>query len=561
MISVLYVDDEEGLLELGKLFLEKSGQFRVDTVTSADEALRILKSTSYDAIVSDYQMPDMDGIALLKAIRTEFSDLPFIIFTGKGREEVVIEAFENGADFYLQKGGQPRPQFLELGHKITAAVRRRKAEKALLESENRYRNVVEDQTEFISRFLPDGTHIFVNEAYFRYFNKKRKDILGKKFKPDIPREDRRIVTEHFNSLTKEHPIGILEHRILLPDGRTRWQQWSDRAIFSDNGTLIEYQSVGRDITERKRAEEELHIKNDELHAAYEQIAATEEVLRNNYNELDKKEQKLRESEESYRSLAEASHDLIFMIDADDRVIYVNSYAASVLGKPASAIIGKTRSSHFPPEMAHRQEDPLHRVFQSGTPSRSDGAMMAGEEPRWFDHFLMPVKDKEGNVQAVVGVSRDITDRKNMEEILKQSENRFSNIINNLPDATLVIDPNGKVIAWNKAIEEMTGVSAQDMTGKGNFEYAIPFYGTRRPLLIDLIFKTDIEIANHYSGVIREKQNVLIAETSLQHLKGKRSTLWTKASPLYDDQENVVGAIESFRDITDVKKEQDPFTDS
>ena len=146
MISVLYVDDEEGLLELGKLFLEKSGQFRVDTVTSADEALRILKSTSYDAIVSDYQMPDMDGIALLKAIRTEFSDLPFIIFTGKGREEVVIEAFENGADFYLQKGGQPRPQFLELGHKITAAVRRRKAEKALLESENRYRNVVEDQT-------------------------------------------------------------------------------------------------------------------------------------------------------------------------------------------------------------------------------------------------------------------------------------------------------------------------------------------------------------------------------------------------------------------------------
>jgi PAS domain S-box-containing protein len=561
MISVLYVDDEEGLLDIGKLFLEKSGQFHVDTVTSADEALRILKSTSYDAIVSDYQMPDMDGIALLKAIRTEFSDLPFIIFTGKGREEVVIEAFENGADFYLQKGGQPRPQFLELGHKITAAVRRRKAEKALLESENRYRNVVEDQTEFISRFLPDGTHIFVNEAYFRYFNKKRKEILGKKFKPDIPKEDRSLVTEHFHSLTKEHPIGVLEHRILLPDGQTRWQQWSDRAIFSDNGTLIEYQSVGRDITERKRAEEELRMKNDELHAAYEQIAATEEVLRNNYNELDKKEQKLRESEESYRSLAEASHDLIFMIDADDRVIYVNSYAASVLGKPASAVIGKTRSSHFPPEMAHRQEDPLRQVFKSGTPSRSEGAMMAGGEQRWFDHFLMPVKDKADNVQAVIGVSRDITERKNMEETLKQSENRFSNIINNLPDATLVIDPNGKVIAWNKAIEEMTGVKAKDMIGKDNFEYAIPFYGTRRPLLIDVIFKTDDEIAKNYSGIIRKKQNVLIAETTLQQLKGKRSTLWTKASPLYDDQENVVGAIESFRDITDVKKEQDPFTDS
>jgi len=186
MISVLYVDDEEELLELGKLFLEKSGQFRVETVTSAHDAFRLLESTSFEAIVSDYQMPDMDGIAFLKAIRVEFPDLPFIILTGKGREEVVIEAFDNGADFYLQKGGKPTPQFLELGHKITAAVRRRQAEKALQESETHYRNVVEDQTEFIARFLPDCTHVFANEAYCRYFNKIKEEILGKKFKPDIP---------------------------------------------------------------------------------------------------------------------------------------------------------------------------------------------------------------------------------------------------------------------------------------------------------------------------------------------------------------------------------------
>ena len=187
MISVLYVDDEEVLLEIGKIFLEKSRQFHVDTMTSAYEALQLLKSKSYDAIVSDYQMPGMDGIAFLKSIRAEFPELPFIIFTGKGREEVVIEAFDNGADFYLQKGGEPIAQFTELGHKITAAVRRRQAEKALQESETHYRNVVEDQTEFISRFLPDGTHVFVNEAYCRYFNKKREDILGKKFRPDIPK--------------------------------------------------------------------------------------------------------------------------------------------------------------------------------------------------------------------------------------------------------------------------------------------------------------------------------------------------------------------------------------
>jgi len=83
MISVLYVDDEEELLELGKLFLEKSGQFRVETVTSAHDAFRLLESKSFEAIVSDYQMPDMDGIAFLKAIRVEFPDLPFIFLPVK----------------------------------------------------------------------------------------------------------------------------------------------------------------------------------------------------------------------------------------------------------------------------------------------------------------------------------------------------------------------------------------------------------------------------------------------------------------------------------------------
>jgi len=315
MISVLYVDDEEVLLELGKFFLEKSGKFHVDTVTSAHEALQRLKSTSYEAIVSDYQMPNMDGIAFLKAIRAEFADLPFIIFTGKGREEVVIEAFDNGADFYLQKGGNPTPQFLELGHKISAAVRRRQVEKALQESEMRFRNVVEDQTEFISRFLPDCTHVFVNEAYCRYFSKIREEILGKKFKPEIPQEDRNFVKKYFLSLTKENPIATIDHRIIMPDGEIRWQRWSDRAIFNERGALIEYQSVGRDITETKRTEEELRIINGELKSAYEQIAATEEELRQNYDELNKKEQKLRESIEKYQHIVETANEGIWVIDS------------------------------------------------------------------------------------------------------------------------------------------------------------------------------------------------------------------------------------------------------
>jgi DNA-binding response OmpR family regulator len=101
---VLYVDDEPALLEIGKLFLEDTKEILVTTAQSADEGLCKLRDDPYDAIVCDYQMPVMDGIQFLKKLRSANNDIPFIIFTGKGREEIVIEALNNGADYYVQKG-------------------------------------------------------------------------------------------------------------------------------------------------------------------------------------------------------------------------------------------------------------------------------------------------------------------------------------------------------------------------------------------------------------------------------------------------------------------------
>jgi PAS domain S-box-containing protein len=131
---------------------------------------------------------------------------------------------------------------------------RRQAEIAHKESEERYRAVVEDQTEFISRFLPDGTHVFVNDAYCRYFGLNREEIIGHRFRPEIPAEDQERVKRLFASLTPDHPVDSIEHRIIMPDGALRWQWWSDRAIFDSSGAITEYQSVGQDITERKQAE-------------------------------------------------------------------------------------------------------------------------------------------------------------------------------------------------------------------------------------------------------------------------------------------------------------------
>ncbi|MDH7510534.1 MAG: response regulator [Methanolinea sp.] len=131
MITVLFVDDEPALLDVSKLYLEKTGDIKIDTCYSAEQALECLGSRTYDAIVSDYEMPGMNGIAFLKTVRNLGIETPFIIFTGRGREQIVIEALNSGADFYLQKGGDPRSQFAELVHKIRLAVERFRREGAL----------------------------------------------------------------------------------------------------------------------------------------------------------------------------------------------------------------------------------------------------------------------------------------------------------------------------------------------------------------------------------------------------------------------------------------------
>lgn len=131
LMSVIYVDDEPDLLDIGKLFLERSGFFSVTTALCAPDAIRSLEQGRFDAIISDYQMPGMNGIQFFIHVRSRFGSIPFILFTGRGREEVIIEAINNGADFYLQKGGDPAPQFTELSQKIKMAVEKQKTGETL----------------------------------------------------------------------------------------------------------------------------------------------------------------------------------------------------------------------------------------------------------------------------------------------------------------------------------------------------------------------------------------------------------------------------------------------
>ena len=125
MFTVLYVDDDPALLDIAKIFLELSGRIRVETVQSAGEAIDLARCRKYDGIISDYEMPGINGVEFLRHIRQHYPDLPFILFTGRGREEIAIEALNSGADFYLQKGGEPKAQFAELEYNLMHALHKR----------------------------------------------------------------------------------------------------------------------------------------------------------------------------------------------------------------------------------------------------------------------------------------------------------------------------------------------------------------------------------------------------------------------------------------------------
>ena len=152
-----------------------------------------------------------------------------------------------------------------------------------------------------------------------------------------------------------------------------------------------------------------------------------------------------------------------------------------------------------------------------------------------------IPDAAGRVSDYIAIGVDVTARTRAEEALRESERRMKDIINFLPDATLVIDKNGTVLAWNRAIEVMTGVPAERMIGKANYEYALPFYHERRPITVDLVLHDDPEVVAKYP-VMKKEGDSLSSEIFIPHLnEGRGAYLWFIASPLYDSAGNVQGS--------------------
>jgi PAS domain S-box-containing protein len=180
--------------------------------------------------------------------------------------------------FLLRKGETvPNSSLIETFiRQASVVLHRRLTEDSLKKSESRYRGIVEDQTEFVTRFLPDGTLTYVNDSLCRYFLTDRTELLGRSIFSLIQQDDQAPLIHNLHSLNAQNPVLSAEHRVLDPSGRIRWTQWTNRVLFDDHGTIIEYQGVGRDITEQKEAEAKIR----------QYIADIEYIWRTSYEFLE-----------------------------------------------------------------------------------------------------------------------------------------------------------------------------------------------------------------------------------------------------------------------------------
>jgi len=280
---------------------------------------------------------------------------------------------------------------------------------------------------------------------------------------------------------------------------------------------------------------------------------------------------LRESERRLADIINFLPDATMVIDKEGKVIAWNRALEVLTGVKADDMLGKGNHENALPFYGQRRPilidlvlKPKEEIEKSYTNLSRDGETLVGEAympvlgggETYLWGVASALYDSQGNIVGAIESIKDITDRKRAEEALKESECRLADIINFLPDATMVIDRDGKIISWNQAIEAMTGVKAEDILGKGNYEHAIPFYGQRRPALIDLVLKSQEEsqeeFEKNYSNIERKSGN-LVGEAYIPNLKGAGAYLFGTAAALYDSKGEIVGAIESIRNITKHKR--------
>jgi PAS domain S-box-containing protein len=448
MIRTLYVDDEEGLLDIAKAFLEMSGELQVDTCLTVNEAEKRLLQSRYDAVISDYQMPDMNGIDFLKKLRSRGNEIPFILFTGRGREEVVIDALNSGANFYLQKGGRPQAQFVELEHKVKEAVRRNRAEKALSENEQRLRraHTLGKTGCWEYDWIQNPNVIWASEEGLKIFGVCSSDsnVPVKEIENCISEPGR--VHQALVDLIEKGKRYNLEYRINPANGDPPRIINSVAEVEKDHkGNPIKVVGVIKDITERNKAEERLKASKIQLtmamdlaQLAYWEYDPIKEVYQFNdrffalYGTTAEREGGYLIPRESYY------HDFIHPDDIDK----VREFA-------------KKAPDYFGNRLYFE-----HRIV------RRDGNI------RYISVHPSQIKDENGRILKVFGVNQDVTERKQIAWTLHQSEQNNLSVIENATEGIIIAQDWMTKYANPKALE-MIQLGADEILNHCLDEYLHP----------------------------------------------------------------------------------------
>ncbi len=450
--------------------------------------------------------------------------------------------------------------------RLAVGLDRLQAENALQESEARYRAVVEDQTEAICRYLSDGTIVFVNQAYCRTFGHSRHYWEGRNFLDTFGEAESDSIQAHLYSLfelTPEDPTVSVDRAIEV-GCETRIQQWTHRAVFDSKGQITEIQAIGRDITDRYRAERELQwkeallrsmteasplafyaidrnadrilyfnhrfcqvwqlehlegrMRNGELKAsdilseclqraldrdtmlrgcrAADGVIVEDEIdladdrtLRRfstaigdggtvNFGRLylfedisDRKaaETALRQSEQRFRQFAENLESIFWMSDPEvQRIIYVSPAFERIWGRKCEDVyadVGVFFQGLHPDDRA-KMAEAAASLDDISTPRPQEYRIVRPDgEVRWMRDCAFPVRDDNGEVYRIAGIAEDITDRKLTELALRESEERFRQIADNVREIFFIISTSGEQIYVSRAYEEIFGTSTAELYGK------------------------------------------------------------------------------------------------
>jgi len=445
-IRILLVDDSSYFLQAARDFLHYQELLAVVGIaTDVEEAIDQAQKLKPDIILLDLNLARSSGLDLIPMFKRDVPETKIIVLTMMEEAGYRAAAMQAGADEFVPKNDMSRKLVTAIHGLIkrsASAPVGEQTEAALRIGVEPYQSFLEDISELICRFLPDGTLTYVNTAYCRYYGNSREELIGTNFIASAADDFPEKLHEHFKSFTPDRPTSTFEQYDVRPDGQKRWREWVDRALFSPDGRVLEFQSTGRDITERKQAESQREAALEALHDREAQLAG----------------------------LIKSTLDAIVVIDAEQRITLFNPAAEQLLRCPASEAVG-SRLERFIPEIAREQHQDYVRAFGRSnqtrrsmrTPNlevnclRADGELFPSEisisqfEVNGHKHFIASI--------------RDITERKQAEQAVRESEERYRAIFNGVRDAIFVETLSGQILDVNASACDMFGFRREEFLGK------------------------------------------------------------------------------------------------